>query len=131
MLFRSAIVTFVEIETDDGLKGHAFSSYPMRFGIADFINREVRETVAGMDPLRPEAVRSALYWKLSNKLYMGINGAWGAGNPNTGIGNAFEGIESGIWYPFASVNNDNRDHSLELISGTAWPYAVPTGYQVA
>jgi len=43
----------------------------MRFGIAEFINREVRETVAGMDALRPEAVRSALYWKLSNKLYMG------------------------------------------------------------
>jgi len=68
---QHALVTFVEIETDDGLKGHAFSTYPMRFGVADFINREVRETVAGMDPLRPEAVRSALYWKLSNKLYMG------------------------------------------------------------
>jgi len=70
---QHALGTFVEIETDGGLKGHAFSSYPMRFGIADFINREVRETIAGMDPLRPEAVRSALYWKLSNKLFAG---AW-------------------------------------------------------
>lgn len=70
---QHALGTFVEIETDGGLKGHAFSTYPMRFGIADFINREVREAIAGMDPLRPEAARSALYWKLSNKLFAG---AW-------------------------------------------------------
>ena len=69
---QHALVTFVEIETDDGLKGHAFSAYPLRFSIADFINREVSGCVAGMDAMRPEAVRSALYWKLSNKLYMGV-----------------------------------------------------------
>ncbi len=70
---QHVLIVFVEIETDDGLKGHAFSSYPMRFAIADFINREVREEIAGMDPLRPEAVRTAMYWKLSNKVFMG---AW-------------------------------------------------------
>jgi len=69
---QHALVTFVEIETDDGLKGHAFSAYPLRFSIADFINREASGCVAGMDAMRPEAVRSALYWKLSNKLYMGV-----------------------------------------------------------
>jgi L-rhamnonate dehydratase len=68
---QHALVTFVEIETDDGLKGHAFSAYPLRFSISDFINREAGPTIAGMDPLRPEAVRSTLYWKLSNKYYMG------------------------------------------------------------
>ena len=31
----------------------------MRFGIREFINREVPEEITGMDPLRPEAVRSA------------------------------------------------------------------------
>jgi L-alanine-DL-glutamate epimerase-like enolase superfamily enzyme len=70
---QHALVNFLEIETDDGLKGNAFSSYPLRFGIADFINREVRECITGMDPLRPEAVRSAMYWKLSNKMFAG---AW-------------------------------------------------------
>jgi L-alanine-DL-glutamate epimerase-like enolase superfamily enzyme len=68
---QNALVTFVEIETDDGLKGHAFSAYPLRFSISDFINREAGPTIAGMDPLRPEAVRTTLYWKLSNKHYMG------------------------------------------------------------
>ena len=68
---QHVLVTFVEIETDDGLKGHAFSHYALRFSISDFINREAGPTIAGMDPLRPEAVRSTLYWKLSNKYYMG------------------------------------------------------------
>jgi len=68
---QHALVTFVEIDTDDGLKGHAFSAYPLRFSISDFINREAGPAIAGMDPLRPEAVRTTLYWKLSNKYYMG------------------------------------------------------------
>jgi L-rhamnonate dehydratase len=68
---QHALVTFVEIETDEGLKGHAFSAYPLRFSISDFINREAGPAIAGMDPLRPEAVRTTLYWKLSNKHYMG------------------------------------------------------------
>ena len=46
---QHALVTFVEIETDDGLKGHAFSAYPLRFSIADFINREASGCVAGID----------------------------------------------------------------------------------
>ena len=68
---QHTLVTFVEIETDDGLKGHAFAAYPLRFSISDFINREAGPAIAGMDPLRPEAVRSTLYWRLSNKHYMG------------------------------------------------------------
>ena len=68
---QHALVTFVEIETDEGLKGHAFAGYPLRFSISDFINREAGPAIAGMDPLRPEAVRTTLYWKLSNKHYMG------------------------------------------------------------
>jgi L-alanine-DL-glutamate epimerase-like enolase superfamily enzyme len=68
---QHALVTFVEVETNEGLKGHAFSAYPLRFSISDFINREAGPAIAGMDPLRPEAVRSTLYWKLSNKHYMG------------------------------------------------------------
>ena len=69
---QHALVTFVEIETDDGLKGYAFSSYPLRYSIAEFINREAKDAIAGMDPLRPDAVRTARYVKLANKLYMGV-----------------------------------------------------------
>ena len=68
---QHALVTFVEIETDDGLKGHAFSAYPLRFSISDFINREAGPLIAGLDPLRTEAVRTRLFVQLSNKHSMG------------------------------------------------------------
>jgi L-rhamnonate dehydratase len=68
---QHALVTFVEVETDDGLKGHAFSAYPLRFSIADFINREAGPLITGMDAMRPEAVRTSLFVQLSNKHYMG------------------------------------------------------------
>ena len=48
---QHALVTFVEIETDDGLKGHAFSAYPQRFSVSDLINREAAPMIAGMDPM--------------------------------------------------------------------------------
>ena len=51
------LVTFVEIETYDGLKGHAFSGYPLRWSIAEFINREARDCIAGMDAMRSRASR--------------------------------------------------------------------------
>ena len=46
---QHALVTFVEIESDDGLKGHAFAAYPLRFSISDFINREAGPAIAGME----------------------------------------------------------------------------------
>jgi L-alanine-DL-glutamate epimerase-like enolase superfamily enzyme len=69
---QHALVTFVEVETDGGMKGHAFSSYPLRYSIAELINREAGDVLAGMDPLCPDAVRTTLYVKLANKLYMGV-----------------------------------------------------------
>jgi L-alanine-DL-glutamate epimerase-like enolase superfamily enzyme len=70
---QHATGTFVEIETDDGVLGHAFSTQPMAFGVADFIGRDVQAAVVGMDPLRPEAVRSVLYHSLGEKV---VVGAW-------------------------------------------------------
>lgn len=64
---------FVEIETDNGLTGHAMSAYAMRYGIRDFINREVAPTIIGMDPMRIEDVRTTLFWALAQKHFMG---AW-------------------------------------------------------
>lgn len=65
----------------------------------------------------------------AHKLYAGVNGTWSAGDPSTGVGQAFTGIETGLWFPFASVNNDDKDHTLELLAGSDWPYALPTGYE--
>src|SRR5258706_564437 len=57
---QHALTTFVEIETDDGLKGHAFSVYPQRYSVADLINREEAPVITGLDPTRPEQVRKEL-----------------------------------------------------------------------
>ncbi len=62
---------FLEIETDDGLTGNAMSAYPMKYGIREFINREATPVITGMDPMRPEDIRSTLFWRLSNKYFMG------------------------------------------------------------
>ncbi len=67
-------LNFVEIETEDGLKGHAMTEYPMAFGIRDFINREVSPTITTMDPTRIEEIRAALYLKLSRKTTTGAFG---------------------------------------------------------
>lgn len=36
---QHTLANYVEVETDDGLKGHALSTYPLKHGIRDFINR--------------------------------------------------------------------------------------------
>lgn len=65
----------------------------------------------------------------AGRLCAGVNGTWSAGDPSTEVGQAFIGIEAGLWFPFASVNNDDKDHTLELLAGDDWPYALPTDYQ--
>ena len=37
---QHALANFIEIETDEGHKGHALSTYPLKYGIREFINRE-------------------------------------------------------------------------------------------
>lgn len=69
----NAVCNFVEIETDDGLKGHSMSGYGMPFALRDFINREVQPAIQGMDPSRTEDVRFKLLSKLSTKNFVG---AW-------------------------------------------------------
>ena len=70
---QHALANFVEIETDDGLKGHALSTYPLKYGIREFINREVAPVARGMDALRPEEVRTRVFWATARKYFMG---AW-------------------------------------------------------
>lgn len=69
----SALVDFVEVETDDGLKGHAMSGYPMRSAIKEFINTDVAPALLGLDPMRTEEVREKMFWQLSSKY---VAGTW-------------------------------------------------------
>ncbi len=70
---QHALANFVEVETEDGLKGNALSTYPLKYGIREFINREVEPVMRGMDPLRPEEVRTRVFWATARKYFMG---AW-------------------------------------------------------
>ncbi len=70
---QHALANFVEIETDDGLKGHALAAYPLKYGIKEFINREAAPAIVGLDALRPEEVRTRLFWATARKYFMG---AW-------------------------------------------------------
>lgn len=70
---QSMIVVFLEIETDDGLVGHAMTGYPMDRGIRDFINLVAAPVLQGMDPLRTEEVRIKLFWATARKYFAG---AW-------------------------------------------------------
>ena len=70
---QHALVNFVEVETDDGLKGHSASTYPLRHGIREYINREAAPVITGMDALRPEEVRNRLFWATARKYFQG---AW-------------------------------------------------------
>ena len=51
---QHALANFVELETDDGLKGHALSTYPMPHGVREF---------TCSNP--PRLKRLPLKWKLS------------------------------------------------------------------
>jgi L-alanine-DL-glutamate epimerase-like enolase superfamily enzyme len=70
---QHALANFVEVETDDGLKGHALSTFPLKYGIREFINREVAPVARGMDALRPEELRTRVFWATARKYFMG---AW-------------------------------------------------------
>jgi L-alanine-DL-glutamate epimerase-like enolase superfamily enzyme len=70
---QHAMANFVEIETDDGIKGHAMSTYPMRFGVREYINREAAPVVQGMDAMRPEEIRNRVFWATARKYF---HGAW-------------------------------------------------------
>jgi L-alanine-DL-glutamate epimerase-like enolase superfamily enzyme len=70
---QHVLANFCEVETDDGLKGHSLSNYPMKFGIREFINGECAPFAKGMDALRPEEVRNRLFWATARKHF---HGAW-------------------------------------------------------
>jgi L-alanine-DL-glutamate epimerase-like enolase superfamily enzyme len=70
---QHTLATFVEIETHEGLKGHALGTYPMSHGLREFINREAAPLIQGMDALRPEEIRNKLLLATARKYVMG---AW-------------------------------------------------------
>ncbi|MBI2171017.1 MAG: mandelate racemase/muconate lactonizing enzyme family protein [Chloroflexi bacterium] len=66
-----ATTVLLEIETEEGLKGHAMSGYPMAHGIRELVNRNVAPLVKGKDAMAIEEVRAAILWGLSAKYFAG------------------------------------------------------------
>lgn len=66
-----ATVNFVEIEADDGTVGYASSGTSVGRAARDFINRDVADTIVGMDPRNTDAVRHHMHWKLAPKYFTG------------------------------------------------------------
>ena len=71
---KQAVCSFIEVETDDGLKGHALTLYPQKYSIREYINREAAPLMIGMDPLRAEDIRTRLLWETAGKHFHGV---WG------------------------------------------------------
>ena len=67
-------LNFVEVETQDGLKGHALGGYSLSSAIREFINSECTTILKGMNPLRTEEIRTRMYWATAHKRFQG---AWG------------------------------------------------------
>ena len=66
------VCNFIEIETDDGIKGNALSTYPMKNGIHEYINKDAA-IIVGMDPMHPEEIRARLILSTAGKQ---THGAW-------------------------------------------------------
>jgi L-rhamnonate dehydratase len=49
-------ITFAAVETDEGVAGYGLTSAPQRFGIKEFINREVAPFLNGKNPLETERI---------------------------------------------------------------------------
>ena len=64
---------FVEVETDDGLKGHALAGYPLKHGIREYINRDAAPAIVGMNPLHHEEIRTRLILATAARQ---VHGAW-------------------------------------------------------
>ena len=54
---QHVLANFVEVETDDGLKGHSLSTYPLKYGIREFIN--VRDIGGYTQGLKAAAIAQA------------------------------------------------------------------------
>jgi L-rhamnonate dehydratase len=68
----TTLANLVEIETDDGHVGHAFSAYPMGFAVREIIESEITPAILGLDARNIEAVQERMLWSVATKFYTGV-----------------------------------------------------------
>jgi len=70
---QHTLVTFVEVETDDGYVGHGITGGAyLPFAIVTAIEKEFFPIVAGMDPRDTEAIHEMVWWKLNQRSMTGV-----------------------------------------------------------
>jgi L-alanine-DL-glutamate epimerase-like enolase superfamily enzyme len=65
-------IIFVEIKTDEGVTGYGLTSGAQRFGIKEFINRELAPFLKGRNPLETEALWHQMYLTFNPRSQTGV-----------------------------------------------------------
>ncbi len=69
-IFRPLV--FVRVETDEGITGYGLTGGIQRFGIKEFINREIGPFLAGKNPLETEALWHQMYLNHNPRSQTGV-----------------------------------------------------------
>jgi L-alanine-DL-glutamate epimerase-like enolase superfamily enzyme len=65
-------IIFVEIKTDEGVTGYGLTAGAQRFGIKEFINRELAPFLKGKSPLETEALWHQMYSTFNPRSQTGV-----------------------------------------------------------
>jgi L-rhamnonate dehydratase len=65
-------MVFVRVETDEGVTGYGLTGGIQRFGIKEFINRELAPFLKGKNPLETEALWNQIYLSLNPRSQTGV-----------------------------------------------------------
>ena len=79
------VLTFCEVETDDGLTGHGVTGAFLPWAQIAAIEHDIFPTIKGMDPRDTEAIHKAVWWKVNPRAYTGV------------VSNALSAIDIACW----------------------------------
>jgi L-alanine-DL-glutamate epimerase-like enolase superfamily enzyme len=65
-------IVFLRVETDEGITGYGLTGGTQRFGIKEFINRELAPFLEGKNPLETEALWNQMYLAFNPRSQTGV-----------------------------------------------------------
>ncbi len=82
---ENRVITYCEVETDDGLKGCGVSGSFMPWAIVAAIEKEIFSVIKDMDPRETEAIHAKVWRALNPRAYTGV------------ISNALSAVDIACW----------------------------------
>ena len=79
------VVTFCEVETDEGLKGCGVTGAFLPWALVPAIEKEIFPVIEGMDPRDTEAIHDKVWWAVNPRAYTGV------------VSNALSAIDIACW----------------------------------